>query len=127
MWYHLVLRLQGKLRVSLTSAHFHDLSLPNWATALSPPDPQHLRSMAVFSDTAKRLWGLYLFTRCSRPRDSPLERGGIGCSSNSIYHSCCGRNSSIPTAFSIVRLRGTYYVKKRKESLLTLNPTWVTH
>ena len=24
--------------------------------------------MAVFSDTAKRLWGLSLFTRCSRPR-----------------------------------------------------------
>ena len=36
-----------------------------------------------------------------------------GCSSNSIYHCCYGRNSSTPTAFSIVRLRGTILYKSR--------------
>ena len=71
---HLVLRLQGKLRVFQTSAHFHFLSLPRGYCS-KPSDPQHLRSMAVFFDTAKRLWGLYLFTRCSRPRVLTLRAG----------------------------------------------------
>ena len=74
-WAHLVLRKQGKLRVFQTSTHFHFLSLPRGYCS-KPSDPQHLRSMAVFSDTAKRLWGLYLsLTRCSRPRVLTLRAG----------------------------------------------------
>ena len=75
-WAHLILRLQGKLRVFLTSAHFHDLSL-SLGYCSKPFDPQHLRSTAVFFDTAKRLWGLSLFTRCSRPRVLTLRAGWL--------------------------------------------------
>ena len=66
-----------RLRVFVTSAHFHPLSLP-LGYCSKPFDPQHLRSMAVFSDTAKRLWGLSLFTRCSSPRVLTLRAGWCG-------------------------------------------------
>lgn len=64
-----------RLRVFQSTVHFQLLTLPNSAIALSLLDPQHLHSMAVFSDTAKRLWGLCLFTRCSRPRVLTLRAG----------------------------------------------------
>ena len=63
------------LRVFQSTMHFQLFTLPNSAIALSLLDPQHLRYMAVFSDTEKRLWGLCLFTRCSRPRVLTLRAG----------------------------------------------------
>ena len=79
-------RVHRRIRVFVTSAHFHELSLP-LGYCSKPFDPQHLRSMAVFSDTAKRLWGLCLMLTLLVAPDleySPLELGGTGCSSNSI-------------------------------------------
>ena len=107
-----------RLRVFQSAVHFQLLTLPNSAIALSLLDPQHLHSMAVFSDTAKRLWGLYLFTRCSRPRVLTLRAGWnrlfikfhlpLLLFRATLYYGC-SRRLPFVLKTSSGRLRGTYF------------------
>ena len=109
------------MRVFQSTVHFQLLTLPNSAIALSLLDPQHLHSMAVFSDTAKRLWGLCLFTRCSRPRVLTLRAGWnrlfikfhlpLLLFRASLYYDCSRRLPFVLKTLS-GRLRGTYHLSR---------------